>query len=185
MCNANNNEPISSDQSVLKRIKKRAEQFWAASKYDVMARGYASYKQISARYRDASTTTDYEAAIYSISHTLNVLPYTKKGLRTSIEHMWGYVSKHVHEEERSLFQRTFEAVDWQSETSEQEAFEAVDWQSETSEQEAFEAAVPLLSLIQELAAKYDVAYIKQTMANSFTRLTRLAEQHQQDHSEEQ
>ncbi|WP_225445591.1 DUF1722 domain-containing protein [Paenibacillus arenosi] len=164
MYDATNNEPTSFDQSVLKRIKKQAEQFWAVSKYDVMARGYASYKQISACYRDASTTADYEAAIHNISHTLDVLPYTMKGLRTSIEHMWGYVSKHVHEQERSTFQQ---------------AFEAVDWQSIASEQEAFDTAVPLLSLIQEFAAKYEVAYIKQTMARSFTRLPRLAEHHQQ------
>ncbi|WP_186786120.1 DUF1722 domain-containing protein [Paenibacillus agilis] len=166
MCEAKNNWQPDSEQIALKQSKKQAEQFWASNKYDVMARGYASYKQISARYRDASTAADYEAAMHSISHTLSVLPYTMKGLRTSVEHMWGYVSKHVHEEERAVFQHIFDTLEWQSETSELEP-------------DAFETAAPLLLLIQEFAIKYDVTYIKQTMANSFPR---LAENHQQDHN---
>ncbi|MCR8844685.1 YbgA family protein [Paenibacillus sp. SC116] len=167
MRDAKNNWHASSEQIALKQIKKQAEQFWAASKYDVMARGYASYKQISARYRDASTAADYEAAMHSISHTLDALPYTMKGLRTSIEHMWGYVSKYVHEEERTMFQQLFDSLEWKP---------------DANDLDTFEATTPLLLLIQEFAVKYDVTYIEKTMANSFPRLAESCQLNQiQDH----
>lgn len=85
-----------------KRCRTLTEKLWAKNKYDVMAKGYEHYKRISKELNNASSTEDLLAVYKQIEDALN-FPYTKKGMRTTLEHMWGYFKKQTTTEEKNVF----------------------------------------------------------------------------------
>ena len=85
-----------------KRSRTLTEKLWARNKYTVMAKGYEYYKKIGGALKNANSNEELFAVYEQIQETLN-LPYTKKGMRTTLEHMWGYFKKQATSEEKEVF----------------------------------------------------------------------------------
>ncbi len=85
-----------------KRSRTLTEKLWARNKYTVMAKGYEHYKRVSVALKNADSTEELFAVYKQIEETLN-LPYTKKGMRTTLQHMWGYFKKEATSEEKDVF----------------------------------------------------------------------------------
>ncbi|WP_169525259.1 DUF1722 domain-containing protein [Pseudalkalibacillus hwajinpoensis] len=85
-----------------KRIRTLTEKLWARNKYAVMAKGYEHYKNVSNALKNAHTNEQLLGVYELLKDTLK-LPYTRKGMRTTLEHMWGYFKKQATTEEKDLF----------------------------------------------------------------------------------
>ncbi|UHA75572.1 hypothetical protein [Paenibacillus sp. 481] len=139
----------------------RIERLWAAHKYDIMARGYRYYKEVALMFRHATTMEellDIEIRISGLRH----LPYTTKGLRTSLEHMWGYVKKHATVAERTTYEQLTAAL-WDAMHAQEKADGA--WISE--QQPLPVEARSVLHHLSQLANKYEIMYLQTTFQQSF------------------
>ncbi|MDQ0482342.1 DUF1722 domain-containing protein [Guptibacillus hwajinpoensis] len=85
-----------------KRIRTLTEKLWARNKYTVMAKGYEHYKNVSTALKKAESNEQLLGVYTLLKDTLK-LPYTRKGMRTTLEHMWGYFKKFATNEEKELF----------------------------------------------------------------------------------
>lgn len=151
----------------LKLIRQQTEQLWAALKYDVMARGYAQYKKTSRAFGQATSIEDYMSIQNLLKDTMH-LPYTLAGLRTSLEHMWGYISKQASAEEcarfRELWNQWIESIP--SDDSSAGA-------SNANEDPLSYNAVQILTFIKDLSDIYQVAYLSRTFEAGFDALRNL------------
>lgn len=64
---------------------------WAQHKYSVMARGYEHYKEYGARVAALCATEEFDILATEFVTWLRTPP-SEAGMRTALEHMWGYVS---------------------------------------------------------------------------------------------
>lgn len=85
-----------------KRIRTLTEKLWARNKYTVMAKGYEHYKNVSTALKNAQSNEQLLDVYALLKDTLK-LPYTRKGMRTTLEHMWGYFKKQATTDEKDLF----------------------------------------------------------------------------------
>ncbi|WP_273851692.1 YbgA family protein [Guptibacillus spartinae] len=85
-----------------KRTRTLTEKLWARNKYTVMAKGYEHYKEIGEALKTAHTREEL-LHVYDLLKETLTLPYTKKGMRTTLQHMWGYFKKRATSEEKELF----------------------------------------------------------------------------------
>lgn len=85
-----------------KRIRTLTEKLWARNKYSVMAIGYEHYKNVSTALKIAESNEQL-LGVYNLLRDTLKLPYTRKGMRTTLEHMWGYFKKFATSEEKELF----------------------------------------------------------------------------------
>lgn len=85
-----------------KRIRRLTEKLWARNKYTVMAKGYEHYKEIGEALKKAQTPKEL-LGVYDLLKETLTLPYTKKGMRTTLQHMWGYFKKRATSEEKERF----------------------------------------------------------------------------------
>lgn len=146
----------------LKSIRHKAERLWALHKYDIMARGYQYYKEISQHFHKASTVDDYVMTIERLNEISNKEPYTASGLRTSIEHMWGYINKKATSAERQHMKMLWQQ--WQEELS---CHPASTWWSIT---EFPSSAAALLDYIKTLSDVYQITYLQNSFKASFCAL---------------
>ena len=91
----------------LKVARRVAEQIWAVNKYEIMAKGYEQYKEVSKSFRSLDSFTGIEAIYFQINEILN-LPYKKGALITTLEHIWGYFKKKASAEEKEAFFKALE-----------------------------------------------------------------------------
>ncbi|WP_226654543.1 YbgA family protein [Pseudalkalibacillus hwajinpoensis] len=85
-----------------KRIRPITEKLWARNKYTVMAKGYEHYKNIGEALKKAQSPEEL-LDVYDLLKKTLTLPYTKKGMRTTLQHMWGYFKKRATSEEKEEF----------------------------------------------------------------------------------
>ena len=85
-----------------KRIRTLTEKLWAKNKYTVMAKGYEHYKNIGEALKKAQSPEEL-LYVYNLLKETLTLPYTKKGMRTTLQHMWGYFKKRATREEKEEF----------------------------------------------------------------------------------
>ncbi|WP_273831796.1 YbgA family protein [Guptibacillus sedimenti] len=85
-----------------KRIRTLTEKLWARNKYTVMAKGYEHYKKIGNSLKKAKSPEEL-LYVYDLLKETLTLPYTKKGMRTTLQHMWGYFKKRATSEEKDEF----------------------------------------------------------------------------------
>jgi uncharacterized protein YbgA (DUF1722 family) len=85
-----------------KRIRTLTEKLWARNKYMVMAKGYEHYKNIGDSLKKAQSPEEL-LYVYDLLKETLTLPYTKKGMRTTLQHMWGYFKKRATSEEKEEF----------------------------------------------------------------------------------
>ncbi|MFC0186999.1 YbgA family protein [Fictibacillus aquaticus] len=83
-------------------MKKQAQQLWTIQKYNVMAKGYAHYKEVQGLLREASAEEDFAAVIEKIQY-FEQLKYEKKAVINTLEHIWGYFKKQAEVEEKEAF----------------------------------------------------------------------------------
>jgi uncharacterized protein YbgA (DUF1722 family) len=83
-------------------MKKQAEQLWTIEKYNVMAKGYAHYKEVQGMLREASAEEDFAEVIEKIE-SFKQLKYEKKAVINTLEHIWGYFKKQAEVEEKQAF----------------------------------------------------------------------------------
>ncbi|MEB1807177.1 MAG: YbgA family protein [Bacillaceae bacterium] len=91
----------------LKVARRVAERIWAVNKYEIMAKGYDQYKEISNSFRLLDSFTKIEAVYFQINEILN-LPYKKGAVITTLEHIWGYFKKKATSEEKEAFFQALE-----------------------------------------------------------------------------
>ncbi|WP_036696010.1 hypothetical protein [Paenibacillus taiwanensis] len=140
----------------LSDIRRYTEQLWAGMKYDIMARGYRYYKEIAAQFSQAKSVADYEQIQVDLLYTQHHIPYSPAGLRTSIEHMWGYVSKHVSLEERIQYEALL-----------QNGLAAKDDKVYDSALFLPESWLPVVQWLALMADQYHSSYLQHTFKNSF------------------
>lgn len=70
---------------------KSSHELWAQHKYSIMARDYEAYKRFGKRVAALKGTAEFEALAAELVQWLRTPP-AEKGVRTALEHMWGYVS---------------------------------------------------------------------------------------------
>ncbi|MDO6656253.1 YbgA family protein [Anaerobacillus sp. 1_MG-2023] len=85
-----------------KRIRTLTEKLWAKNKYTVMAKGYEHYQKVGEALKNAQSLEELVDVYDLISESLT-LPFTKKGMRTTLQHMWGYFKKQATSEEKEDF----------------------------------------------------------------------------------
>ncbi len=85
-----------------KRIRTLTEKLWARNKYTVMAKGYEHYKNLRESLKKAQSPEEL-LYVYDLLKETLTLPYTKKGMRTTLQHMWGYFKKRATSEEKEEF----------------------------------------------------------------------------------
>ncbi|QHA93808.1 YbgA family protein [Bacillus sp. N1-1] len=85
-----------------KRIRTLTEKLWARNKYMVMAKGYEHYKNIGNSLKKSQSPEEL-LYVYDLLKETLTLPYTKKGMRTTLQHMWGYFKKRATSEEKEEF----------------------------------------------------------------------------------
>ncbi len=75
------------------RVKppKNAQEMWSSYKYSVMARDVNLYKQIGKSLSVRKTREEFEEIAIILINELRKEP-SKKGMRNTLEHMWGYIS---------------------------------------------------------------------------------------------
>lgn len=71
-----------------------SQELWAQHKYSVMAREYHAYKEIGNRIARSYRSEGFDALACDLVQWLRKPP-PAKALRTTLEHMWGYVSDHA------------------------------------------------------------------------------------------
>ncbi|PSL45772.1 uncharacterized protein YbgA (DUF1722 family) [Salsuginibacillus halophilus] len=81
-------------------VRKALEPFWASYKYEVMARGYRHYKQLSVRLNETPLSV---RLFYNDLRTILGQPYSTKGMHTTWEHIWGYFKKETSHDEKAYF----------------------------------------------------------------------------------
>lgn len=86
----------------MKPIQIATEKLWAKNKYEVMARGYAYYSQIKSSFHHATLVTDY-LAIYQTIDSVRKLPFSKRAMVNTLEHLWGYFKKIASPSEKEQF----------------------------------------------------------------------------------
>ncbi|WP_377887433.1 YbgA family protein [Alkalihalobacillus sp. R86527] len=126
-----------------KEMRKVTEKLWAKNKYSVMAKGYEHYKRIGKVLKEAQSVDELYEVYLMIFEAVH-LPYTKKGMRTTLEHMWGYFRKRADEDEKRVF---FASMN-----------EILDGEEELSEEDISQ----LKSLVTNLLKKYPSDYIDQS-----------------------
>lgn len=146
----------------LKSVRYEAERQWALRKYDIMARGYQFYKEVSQCFREASTITNYAMIIERLNEISNEEPYSAAGLRTSIEHMWGYINKKATSAERQHMKMLWQQ--WQEELIRHPA--STRW----SITELPSSAAALLDYIKTLSDVYQITYLQNSFKASFCAL---------------
>jgi len=75
--------------------------FWAQHKYSIMARDQNLYHDIGKKIVNIKQFDSYEDLIQKITFSLNTAP-SEGGIRNAIQHMWGYISKFYHSENKDL-----------------------------------------------------------------------------------
>ena len=89
-------------------LPRNAQDLWAQHKYSVMARDPQLYREIGRRVAGIRK----RAAFANLTNELTVILRRAPApgpLRTAVEHMWGYVSRHAIEADRSLASRSVSA----------------------------------------------------------------------------
>ncbi|WP_270180372.1 YbgA family protein [Alkalihalobacillus sp. CinArs1] len=124
-------------------MRKVTEKLWARNKYSVMAKGYEHYKRIGAAFKEAHSIDDL-FNVYTLIGEAEQLPHTKKGMRTTLEHMWGYFKKRADEEEKQAFFRTMNTV------------------LESEQNLSKENIAQLKTLVENLLEKYPSDYLSQS-----------------------
>ncbi|MBN2789473.1 MAG: DUF1722 domain-containing protein [Candidatus Delongbacteria bacterium] len=71
---------------------KSVQELWAQHKYSVMARDYNLYKKIGTEINGSGKCTVLKELSQELTKILRIVP-EDKGLRNTLQHMWGYVSK--------------------------------------------------------------------------------------------
>ncbi|MCA0989004.1 YbgA family protein [Alkalihalobacillus algicola] len=101
-------------------MRKVTEKLWAKNKYSVMAKGYEHYKHVSNVLKEAQSVEELYDIYVLIGESIR-LPYTKKGMRTTLEHMWGYFKNRADKDEKREFFRSMnEILDGEGELSEEQ-----------------------------------------------------------------
>lgn len=72
---------------------KSAQEIWSHHKYSVMARDYNLYKKIGAQVTDLKKGSKFTKFVIQLTEILRIVP-EDKGLRNTLQHMWGHVSKY-------------------------------------------------------------------------------------------
>ncbi|MDR7073511.1 DUF1722 domain-containing protein [Fictibacillus barbaricus] len=67
-----------------------------------MAKGYAFYKDIQGKMRDAAADEDYRE-IQQLIAKYKSNPYQVKAMVNTLEHVWGYFKKSAEEEDKKHF----------------------------------------------------------------------------------
>jgi uncharacterized protein YbgA (DUF1722 family) len=83
-------------------VKIATEMLWAKNKYEIMAKGYDKYSKIKTMFKEANSNDDYYQ-IYREIKIFKDLPYTKKAMKNTLEHIWGYFKRDASKEEKQLF----------------------------------------------------------------------------------
>ncbi|MCI5145335.1 MAG: DUF1722 domain-containing protein [Candidatus Electrothrix sp. AR3] len=73
-------------------LPKNAQELWRHHKYSVLARDIKIYQAIGSQVSKLSPRDDFSDLAKIFSKILRVSP-SKGGVRNSLQHMWGYVSK--------------------------------------------------------------------------------------------
>ncbi|MFV8826334.1 DUF1722 domain-containing protein [Alkalihalobacterium sp. APHAB7] len=92
----------------LKVARRVAERIWAINKYEIMAKGYDQYKEVSKSFHSLDSFTRMEAIYFQINEIL-CLPYKKGAVITTLEHIWGYFKKIATAEEKEAFFQALES----------------------------------------------------------------------------
>ncbi|MDK8181507.1 DUF1722 domain-containing protein [Paenibacillus sp. UMB4589-SE434] len=145
-----------SQRHKLSDIRRSTEQLWAGVKYDIMARGYRYYKEITTQFGQAESLADYEQIRVALSDIQHRIPYSQAGLRTSMQHMWGYVSKKVSQEERAHYEALTQG--WQH-IPYREAHYSASYLPE--------AFLPVVQWLALIADQYKVSYLQNTFKYGF------------------
>lgn len=87
---------------MIKKVKIITEKLWAKNKYDIMAKGYSYYTDIKTMFNEAQTNEDYFLIFEEIKKTRQ-LPYSKKAIVNTLEHVWGYFKKKATNDEKETF----------------------------------------------------------------------------------
>ncbi|WP_216829943.1 DUF1722 domain-containing protein [Alkalihalobacterium elongatum] len=90
-----------------KVARRVAEKIWAMNKYEIMARGYDYYKEVSYTFRSLDSFTRIEALYVQMNSFLD-LPYKKGAVLTTLEHVWGYFKRIATIDEKNHFFQAFE-----------------------------------------------------------------------------
>ncbi|MCD8503440.1 MAG: YbgA family protein [Bacillaceae bacterium] len=83
-------------------IKTATEKLWAKNKYEIMGKGYNQYKRIKSSFSSVCSTLDYYLIFFDIS-SARTLPFSKKAIINTLEHIWGYFKKVATETEKHHF----------------------------------------------------------------------------------
>ncbi len=113
-------------------LPRYSSQFWAHHKYAVMGRGYNFYREIQAymgRGKDLPIGQN-EGLVLRVLELL-CAPLDRRGLRNTLEHLWGYFKEKAGAAEKEMFQANLAADPFS-----------------------------LLSFLYSLACKYDVVYLR-------------------------
>ncbi|UOE93936.1 DUF1722 domain-containing protein [Alkalihalobacillus sp. LMS39] len=86
-----------------KVIKNVVERMWSSNKYDVMARGYEYYKKMKPILQRNSVAN--VSLFYQFLLKCKSLPYSKKGVTTTYEHVWGYYKSEATDEEKTRYKQ--------------------------------------------------------------------------------
>ena len=85
-------------------------QFWAQHKYATMSRGYGYYKEIKAYLRKKKDCPiGQEKELVARVLEITALPMTPKGLRNTLDHLWGYFKKIATAGEKEVYLEKREA----------------------------------------------------------------------------
>ncbi|WP_195573771.1 DUF1722 domain-containing protein [Paenibacillus sp. 1001270B_150601_E10] len=96
------------------------------------------------------------------------LPYTLAGLRTSMEHMWGYISKQASAEECTRFRERWDQ--WIESVSSGDSPAGASYANKNP---LPYNAVHILTFIKGLSDIYQVAYLSRTFEAGFDALRNL------------
>ena len=124
-------------------MKKEAELQWASEKYTIMAKGYAFYKDIQGKMRDAEADEDYRE-IQQLIVKYKSEPYQVKAVVNTLEHVWGYFKKSAVEEDKKHF------------------FSLLNQLSDSKTETMDEIPYEMMLFLQYLLEKYPSDYLKQS-----------------------
>jgi Protein of unknown function (DUF1722) len=70
-------------------VKKETELLWSREKYSIMAKGYAYYKEIQTKLKAAELNHEFIGIERQIK-PYKKLPFHRKAVVNTLEHVWGY-----------------------------------------------------------------------------------------------
>ncbi|WNB92325.1 DUF1722 domain-containing protein [Bacillus sp. NEB1478] len=129
-------------------MKKETELRWASEKYAIMAKGYAFYKDIQSKMRDALCDEDYKKIQHLIVKYRNE-PYNVKATVNTLEHIWGYFKKSAAEEDKKHF------------------FSLLDQMKDLEAESIDEIPYEMMLFLQYLLEKYPSDYLNKSTLSSY------------------